>query len=220
LIYASSAATYGDGSRGFDDDSSSQALAALRPLNPYGWSKHLFDRWVVRRTILGAPAPVQWAGLKFFNVYGPNEGHKGDMMSVVAKAFASIRAGEPVRLFRSHHPDYADGGQLRDFVYVGDGVAAVRWLLERRDVNGIFNIGTGQARSFKDLALAVYDAMGVAPDIQYIDMPEAIRARYQYFTQASMERLRAAGFDVPATSLEDGIRTYVRDFLMRDDPYR
>ena len=170
LIYASSAATYGDGAQGFDDDSATQALATLRPLNPYGWSKHLFDRWVMRRTILGAPAPAQWVGLKFFNVYGPNEGHKGDLMSVLAKAFASIKAGEPVRLFRSHHPDYADGGQLRDFVYVGDCVAAVRWLLDQREVNGIFNIGTGQARSFKDLALAVYDAMGVEPNIQYISI--------------------------------------------------
>ncbi len=220
LIYASSAATYGDGSQGFDDDPQPQALAALRPLNPYGWSKHLFDRWANRRHLAGEACPPQWAGLKFFNVYGPNEGHKGDMMSVVAKAYRSIAAGDPVRLFKSHHPDYRDGGQLRDFVYVADCVDVILWLLDGPDVSGLFNLGSGRARSFADLATAVYGAMGLPPRIEYVDMPEAIRDRYQYFTEAAMGRLRAAGYERPATSLEDGVADYVRTYLMASDPYR
>ncbi len=220
LIYASSAATYGDGSQGFDDDPQLLALAALRPLNPYGWSKHLFDRWAIRRHLAGEACPPQWVGLKFFNVYGPNEGHKGDMMSVVAKAYRSIAAGDPVRLFKSHHPDYRDGGQLRDFVYVADCVDAILWLLDRPDVSGLFNLGSGRARSFADLATAVYGAMGLPPRIEYVDMPEAIRDRYQYFTEAAMGRLRAAGYERPATSLEDGVADYVRTYLMASDPYR
>jgi ADP-L-glycero-D-manno-heptose 6-epimerase len=220
LIYASSAATYGDGKLGFDDDGSVQALAALKPLNLYGRSKHLFDRRVAHLLAKGAPRPPQWAGLKFFNVFGPNEYHKGNQMSVVATAYPAAAAGEPVRLFKSHRPDYSHGGQLRDFVWVGDCVSVMLWLLENDSANGLFNVGTGKARSFDDLAKALFRALDRDPAIDYIDMPEAIRERYQYFTEARMERLRAAGYDKPFTSLEDGVELYVRDYLNRADPYR
>lgn len=219
LIYASSAATYGAGEQGFVDDNSAEALGRLRPLNAYGYSKALFDRYAVRHSVRGS-APVQWAGLKFFNVYGPNEYHKGGMKSVVAQIWPSVRAGEPVRLFRSHHPDYADGGQLRDFVYVDDVVDQVMWLLATREVSGIFNAGSGEARSFADLAAATLKAAGREPDITFIDMPEAIRERYQYYTRADMSRARAAGFVREPTRLEDGVHRYVSQFLMHDDPYR
>jgi ADP-L-glycero-D-manno-heptose 6-epimerase len=220
FIYASSAATYGDGAQGFDDDAGIAALSRLRPLNAYGWSKHAFDRRVARLVAEGKSTPPQWAGLKFFNVYGPNEYHKDDMMSVVAKAHAVASAGEPVRLFRSHRADYADGEQLRDFIHVGDCVEVVLWLLDRVSVSGLFNVGTGQARSFRDLANAVFAALGREPNIEYIDMPEDIRDRYQYFTEARMDRLLAAGFDRPFTSLEDGVADYVSRYLSKDDPYR
>lgn len=219
LIYASSAATYGDGAQGFDDDGSSSALAGLRPLNPYGWSKHLIDRRVARLVASDDIAPPQWAGLKFFNVYGPNEAHKGDMMSVVAKLYPKLKAGEPARLFKSHRDGYPDGGQLRDFIYVGDVVDVMLWLYDNPQVSGLYNVGTGQARSFADLARAVFAAMGRDPDIQYFDMPEHLRDKYQYFTQAKMERLRAAGYDKPFTALEEGVRRYVQDFLSQEDPF-
>ncbi len=220
LIYASSAATYGDGGQGFDDDGSVDALARLRPLHLYGWSKHLFDRRAARLVADGARAPRQWAGLKFFNVYGPNEYHKGEMQSVVAKAHAAAARGEAVTLFRSHHPEYPDGGQMRDFIAVSDCVAAMLWLLDNPGVNGLFNLGTGRARSFADLAAAVYDAMGEDPNIVYIDMPPEIRDTYQYFTQAEMKRLRAAGCDAPFLSLEEGVAEYVEGYLSRPDRYR
>jgi ADP-L-glycero-D-manno-heptose 6-epimerase len=219
LIYASSAATYGDGARGFDDDGSCAALAALRPLNPYGWSKHLIDRRVARLTASDDIAPPQWAGLKFFNVYGPNEAHKGDMMSVVAKLHPKLKAGEPARLFKSHRDGYTDGGQLRDFIHVGDVVDVMLWLYDNPRVSGLYNVGTGQARSFADLARAVFAAMGRDPDIQYFDMPEHLRDKYQYFTQAKTDRLRAAGYDKPFTTLEEGVRRYVQDHLSQDDPF-
>ncbi len=220
FIYASSAATYGDGGAGFDDDSEAEALARLKPLNLYGWSKHLFDRRVARLAADGAPAPPQWAGLKFFNVYGPNEYHKGAMKSVVAQLYPRAAAGEPARLFRSHHPDYADGGQLRDFVWVGDCVAVMLWLYDNAGVSGLFNLGSGQARSFADLAAATYRAAGAELRIDYIDTPPEIRDKYQYRTEARMERLRAAGYEPPFTELEDGVRAYVHDHLAAEDPYR
>lgn len=217
LIYASSAATYGDGAHGFDDDPG--LMAGLRPLNAYGWSKWVFDRWALRRVEAGS-APPQWVGLKFFNVYGPNEYHKGSMQSVAAHAYRQIAAGEPVTLFRSHHPDYPDGGQTRDFVSVEDCAAVVRWLLEHPDVSGIYNLGTGRARTFRDLVGAVFAALEKDEEIRWVDTPEAIRDRYQYFTEASMDRIRDAGYTAPFLDVEEGVARYVRDYLDRDDPYR
>jgi ADP-L-glycero-D-manno-heptose 6-epimerase len=219
FIHASSAATYGDGSQGFDDDGSIEGLAKLRPLNAYGWSKHVFDRRVARLVADGGLTPPQWAGLKFFNVYGPNEYHKGSMRSVVNQIHPRAAAGEPARLFKSHHPDYPDGGQSRDFIWVGDCVDVMLWLLDTPDVSGLFNLGTGKARSFADLAAATYRAHGREPMIEYIDTPEDIREKYQYITQARMERLRAAGYDAPFTELEDGIARYVNEHLSQADPY-
>lgn len=220
FLYASSAATYGAGEQGFDDDPSLEALAKLRPLNAYGWSKHLFDRWVARALAEKRPRPPQWVGLKFFNVYGPNEYHKGGMQSVIAQKYPLATAGEPLTLFRSYRADVPDGGQKRDFVYVGDCVDVALWLLDHPEVNGLFNLGTGQARSFDDLARALFAAIGQPANIQYIDMPTAIRPNYQYFTQASMERLRQAGYSRPFTSLADGVRQYVTQYLSRPDRYR
>ena len=220
LIYASSAATYGDGGQGFDDDGSVAGLARLRPLNLYGWSKHLFDRRVARLVADRAPRPEQWAGLKFFNVYGPNEYHKGEMRSIIAKSYANAAVGEPVTLYRSHHPDYADGGQMRDFVSVDDCVAVMLWLLDNPEVNGLFNLGTGRARSFEDLVGALFRALGREPEIVYVETPVEIRENYQYFTQAEMKRLKAAGYDRPFTPLEDGVTRYVQDYLSAPDPYR
>jgi len=220
LIYASSAATYGDGTAGFDDDGSPAGLAQLKPLNAYGWSKQLFDRRVARLIERGAPKPPQWAGLKFFNVYGPNEYHKGAQKSVVAQIFPRAKAGAACHLFHSHRDGIPDGGQKRDFVYVRDCVAEMLFLYDHPEVSGLFNAGTGQARSFHDLATAVYAALGIKPNIHYIDTPVEIRDKYQYFTEARMERIRAAGFTAPPTSLEDGVRDYVQNFLASADPYR
>ncbi len=219
FVYASSAATYGDGAQGFDDDGALAHLATLRPLNPYGWSKHAFDRFVARSLTGGERTPPQWAGLKFFNVYGPNEYHKGDMASVISKLHPRIVAGEPARLFKSHRPDYADGGQSRDFIWVGDCVSVMLWLGSQPRVSGLFNVGTGVARSFKDLALATFAAAGIEAKLDYFDMPEGLRDRYQYFTQAHMDRLRNAGYTAPFTSLEEGVRAYVQGHLGTPDPY-
>lgn len=220
LIYASSAATYGDGAQGFDDDGAPQALAKLRPLNLYGWSKHLFDRRVARLVADGAARPRQWAGLKFFNVYGPNEYHKGAMQSIVAKNHAKAVRGDTVTLFKSHHPDYADGGQSRDFVSVKDCVSVMLWLYDNPHIDGLFNLGTGKARSFADLVGALFAALGRQAAIDYVDMPLDIRDNYQYFTQAEIGRLRAAGYDKPFLSLEDGVADYVNNHLCKEDTYR
>ncbi|MGE5147204.1 MAG: ADP-glyceromanno-heptose 6-epimerase [Candidatus Eiseniibacteriota bacterium] len=219
FIYASSAATYGDGSAGFDDNASPEELAKLRPLNAYGWSKHLFDRRIAR--LIGGPArrPSQWAGLKFFNVYGPNEYHKGAMRSVIAQILPQIAAGKPARLFKSHRKDYQDGAQKRDFIWVGDCVDVLLWLYDNEEVSGLFNLGSGKARTFADLAKATFHALGKEPTIEYIDMPPTLRAKYQYFTEAKMDRLRAAGYTKPFTTLEDGVGHYVRDYLATADPY-
>ena len=221
LIYASSAATYGDGKRGFDDDGSGQALAALAPLNPYGWSKHLFDRWVAGELDRHGTAqhPPRWAGLKFFNVYGPNEYHKAGQISVALKNFREVCEGGAAVLFRSHHPDYDDGGQMRDFVWVGDCVDIMIWLMEHAAASGLFNVGTGKARSFDDLARAVFKALNRPPEIRFVDTPPAIRDKYQYFTEAKMDRLRQAGYEKPFTALEQGVARYVQEFLLKDDPY-
>jgi ADP-L-glycero-D-manno-heptose 6-epimerase len=212
FIYASSAATYGDGSHGFDDDPT--AMDGLKPLNMYGYSKQLFDLWALRTGVAD-----RMVGLKFFNVFGPNEYHKADMMSVVCKAFRQIGETGRLRLFRSHRPDYADGEQSRDFVYIKDCVDVVWWLLKNRDVNGIFNLGRGEAKSWNELAQAVFAAMDRPVNIEYIDMPEAIREKYQYYTKAGMERLRTLGCPVTFSSLEDGVADYVRTYLMTEDPY-
>jgi ADP-L-glycero-D-manno-heptose 6-epimerase len=220
LIYASSAATYGDGAQGFDDELSGAALAKLRPLNAYAWSKQLFDRRVARAVERDEALPAQWAGLKFFNVYGPNEYHKGAQMSVVPQFHEQIVQTGAARLFRSHRPDYDDGGQLRDFVHVDDAVAVMLWLFDSKSVSGLFNVGSGQARSFADMARSIFRALGMEPSIEYIDMPESLRAAYQYFTQAELGRLRGAGFDRPMTALEDGVADYVTRYLAQSDRYR
>ncbi len=220
FIYASSAATYGDGAGGFDDDFSPSALRQLRPLNLYGFSKHLFDLAVADRFAKRAKLPPQWAGLKFFNVFGPNEYHKGEMMSLVAKRFDEAKSGKPVRLFKSYRDGIADGEQKRDFIYVDDAVAVVRWLLDTPSVSGIFNVGTGAARSFRDLITAMFRALGRAPNIEYIDMPPAIREQYQYFTQAKVENLRRAGYNAGFTPLEEAVERYVTAYLDRSDRYR
>jgi ADP-L-glycero-D-manno-heptose 6-epimerase len=220
LIYASSAATYGDGAQGFCDDPSLTALKTLRPMNLYGWSKHLFDMAVAERAARGDKLPPQWAGLKFFNVFGPNEYHKGGMMSVLARRFDDIRAGRVVQLFKSHREGIADGDQRRDFVYVDDVVRVMMWLLATPAISGIFNVGTGKARSFRDLMLSAYAALGTAPNIQYVDMPEAIRGSYQYFTESNVDRLQRAGYNGGFTALEGAVETYVKDFLDRADRFR
>jgi ADP-L-glycero-D-manno-heptose 6-epimerase len=219
FIYASSAATYGDGSHGFDDDNSLDYLTGLRPLNTYGWSKALFDIFAVRQAARDY-APPQWAGLKFFNVYGPNEHHKASMKSVAAQIWPKVRTGHAVQLFKSHNPDYADGGQLRDFVYVRDVADVVSWLHQNEGVNGLFNLGSGKARAFREMAETLFQSAGRAPLIDYMDMPPAIRDKYQYFTEAKMDRLREAGYPGQFTSLEDGIADYVKGYLATPDPYR
>jgi ADP-L-glycero-D-manno-heptose 6-epimerase len=222
LIYASSAATYGDGTAGFDDAGGIAALQRLRPLNLYGWSKHAFDLWALRRAA-GGEAPPFWVGLKFFNVFGPNEYHKGEMMSLVAKNWWRVAAGEPICLFRSHRPDCRDGEQRRDFVYVKDCTAALLWLWRQgtggRNISGIYNLGSGQARTFLDLMNATGAALGVAPRIAFLDIPPEIRPSYQYFTEAKMERLRALGYNAPFTPLEEAVRDCVRNHLTQADPY-
>ena len=212
FIYASSAATFGDGSEGYSDGI--EALDRLRPLNMYGYSKHLFDGWALRNGILDKAA-----GLKFFNVYGPNEYHKDDMTSVVYKAFNQIGDNGSVRLFRSHRPDYADGEQMRDFVYVKDCTRIMQWLIETPSATGLFNIGTGQARSFRDLVSATFEAMKRPVSIEFIDMPETIRDKYQYYTCADCNRLRQAGYDGWMTPLEEGVKDYVKNYLSKPIPH-
>ena len=220
LIYASSAATYGDGAQGFEDDLRPEALAALRPLNLYGWSKLAFDRRVADMLARGVPSPPQWAGLRFFNVYGPNEYHKGRMASVVFHKFNEVAGGGAARLFRSDRPGIADGDQKRDFVHVDDCVKVMLWLLDNPGVSGLFNVGSGEARSFLDLVRAMAAAMGQDDRIEFVDMPTDLRGKYQYFTEAPLARLRAAGYAAPMTRLEEGVGSYVRDFLMQPDPHR
>ena len=220
FIYASSAATYGDGEAGFADDNSLDALTRLKPMNLYGWSKHLFDLAVIERARNGASLPPQWAGLKFFNVFGPNEYHKGEMMSLVAKRFEDAKAGKAVRLFKSHRDGIADGEQRRDFIYVEDTVAVMLWLLDHPRVSGIFNVGTGVASSFKDMITALFAALGRGPNIEYIDMPPAIRDSYQYFTRASVDQLRQAGYSTPFTPIGVAVKSYVNSYLDRPDRYR
>jgi ADP-L-glycero-D-manno-heptose 6-epimerase len=225
FIYASAAATYGAGEHGFVDDESPDALAKLRPLTPYGWSKNLFDRRTCRVVHDNKAAgkerlPPQWAGLKFFNAYGANEYHKGEQMSVLCKLYPQVMANASARLFKSGRDDVKDGGQIRDFIYVSDCVDILLWLYDNSKINGLYNVGTGQGRSFNDLAEAVFAAAKRPSKITYIDMPERLKPKYQYFTQADMTKLRKAGYAKPFTTLEDGVADYVRNYLMAADPYR
>lgn len=203
FIYASSAATYGDGSTGFSDDHS--LLTRLCPLNAYGYSKHLFDLWAIKKRLLD-----KIVGLKYFNVFGPYEWHKGEMRSMVLKAYEQIKKNGKVRLFKSYHNDYGDGGQLRDFIYVRDVVEMTLYFLEHPEINGIFNIGTGDPRTWNDLVKAVFSAVGRKPSIEYINMPEEIRNRYQYFTKADIAKLHMSGYEKETVSLEDAVRDYIR----------
>jgi ADP-L-glycero-D-manno-heptose 6-epimerase len=212
FIYASSAATYGDGTQGFSDDH--KKIGKLKPINMYGYSKQVFDLRVLRHS---------WenkiAGIKFFNVFGPNEYHKGDMTSVIFKAFHQIKETSFVRLFQSYLPKYPDGGQMRDFVYVKDCIEVMWWLFKNPDVNGIFNLGTGKARTWNDLINAVFEAMGLKTNIEYIEMPETLRNQYQYFTQAEMQKLEDSGCPVEFSSLEHSVHDYVCNYLQNTDPY-
>ena len=211
FIYASSAATYGDGSLGFSDDH--KLIPKLKPLNPYGFSKQLFDLWLYYNGLLD-----KVVGLKYFNVFGEKEFHKGEMRSVVLKAYEQIKKTGKVRLFKSYHPDYPDGGQKRDFIYVKDAVKMTLFFWENPNVNGIFNVGTGKARTFKDLVLAVFSALGIEPNIEYIDMPENLKKQYQYFTQANITKIKKAGYNKPITSLEEAVKSYV-NWLETQDIY-
>jgi ADP-L-glycero-D-manno-heptose 6-epimerase len=214
FVYASSAATYGDGSLGYDDADAS--TPSLRPLNMYGYSKHMFDLWALREGLFTkAENPI--AGLKYFNVYGPYEDHKDDMRSVVHKSFGQVGADGKgkVKLFKSHRPDYKDGEQMRDFIYVKDAVDVTLFMLDQKAIGGLFNCGTGIARTWRDLVTAVYSAMGHNPQIDYIDMPAHLQGKYQYFTEATTEKLRATGYSRPFTTLEDGIRDYVQTYLQK-----
>ncbi len=213
MVYASSAATYGDGNMGYDDNH--DIVEELKPLNPYGESKNDFDKWALKQE----KQPPFWYGLKFFNVYGPNEYHKGRMASVIMHAFKQISDTEGMKLFRSHRPDYTDGGQLRDFVYVKDVVEVMLFLWEYEADSGLYNLGTGTARPFLDLAKATFKAMGVKENISFIDTPEDIRDKYQYFTEANMKKLLDQGYAVPFYSLEEGVEDYVQEFLMTGGYY-
>jgi len=208
LIYASSAATYGRGEKGYLDDHN--LVFDLKPLNPYGESKNEFDKWVLQQH----QAPPFWAGIKFFNVYGPNEYHKGRMASVIFHAFNQIKETGKMKLFRSHRPDFANGEQLRDFIYVKDVVKILYYLMQHKPENAIYNLGTGKARTFNDLTVGVFNALGQEPDMGYIDIPLDIRENYQYFTEADISKLRAAGYDHPFHSLEEGIGDYVKHYLV------
>jgi len=210
LVYASSAATYGLGETGYDDDESKINL--LRPLNPYGQSKQDFDLWALQQK----EKPFFWAGLKFFNVYGPNEYHKGRMASVIWHAFNQISKTDKMKLFRSHNPQFRDGEQMRDFVYVKDVVEVCMFLMHHRKNSGIYNLGSGKARTFLDLTKSVFKAMGKKEDIQFIDTPADIRDKYQYFTEANMQKLKSIGYSRPFSSLEEGTEDYVKNYLMEN----
>jgi ADP-L-glycero-D-manno-heptose 6-epimerase len=218
LLYASSAATYGDGTQGFDDAGGLAELKRLKPMNLYGWSKHAFDLWALREAAKGH-APPLWIGLKFFNVFGPNEYHKGEMMSLVAKNHARIAAGEAIRLFKSHRPGIADGDQKRDFIYVKDCAAAMLWLWRQGRESGIYNLGTGTAKSFRELMEATGAVCGGPPKIDYVDTPPAIRSNYQYVTEAKMGRLRGLGYNAPFTPLGEAVEDFVINYLAQPDPY-
>jgi ADP-L-glycero-D-manno-heptose 6-epimerase len=213
LVYASSAATYGSGLLGYDDEEATIPL--LKPLNPYGDSKNDFDKWALEQTA----KPFFWAGLKFFNVYGPNEYHKGKMASVIFHAYNQIKDHGSMKLFRSHNPDFADGEQMRDFVYVKDVVEVCMFLMQHRKNSGIYNLGSGKARTFMALALNTFEAMGVEANIDFMDTPENLRDNYQYFTEANMDKLRSIGYNREFYTLEEGVKDYVQNYLMEGKYY-
>jgi len=219
FIYTSSSATYGDGSQGFDDDMSLEYLQTLRPLSGYGWSTLLFDQHVAATVAAKEHLLPQWVGLKVFNAYGPNEYHKEMQRSVIGQIAQQAINGGVVRLFRSYNPKYPDGGQMRDVIYVKDCVRVMLWLLDHPKVSGLFNLGTGKARTFHDMSQAIFSALDRPPRIHYIDMPEGLMHHYQYFTEAGMERLRKAGYTQPFTTVEEGIRDYILNYLLKEDPY-
>jgi len=219
LIYASSSATYGDGSNGFDDSLDMTYLRKLQPMSGYGWSKQLFDLHVAGAVSRGEAQLPQWVGLKFFNAYGPNEFHKDDQRSVIAKVAPQAIQGAAVRLFNSYNPKYANGAQMRDVIYVKDCVNVILWLLDNPNVSGLFNLGTGKARTFNDMAKGIFAAIAREPKINYMDMPEELIPNYQYFTEANMQKLRAAGYVEPFTALEDGIKDFIQNYLLKSDPY-
>lgn len=220
FIYASSASVYGDGSSGFVDDPSHSGMKSLKPLNIYGESKLAFDLFVTESVTSDHPSPPQWAGLRFFNVFGPNEFHKGSQASVASQMFPTAAAGKPYALFRSHREDVADGEQKRDFIFVDDCVSVILWLLASPDVSGIFNVGTGEARTFLNLASAVYAAVEQPLNLEWRDTPESLRNHYQYFTEADTSRLRSAGYKTPFTSLDEGVSLTIKKYLSQPDPYR
>ncbi|NBO18889.1 MAG: ADP-glyceromanno-heptose 6-epimerase [Proteobacteria bacterium] len=220
LLYASSSATYGDGSQGFDDNMDLEYMGRLKPMSGYGWSKHLFDMHVARATLRGQGKLPQWVGLKFFNVYGPNEYHKDDQRSVIAKIVPQALQGAAVRLFRSYNDKYPDGGQMRDVLYVKDAVQVLLWFLDNPDKNGLYNLGTGRAVSFNDMAKAIFNAIGRTPNIHYFDMPESLIPNYQYFTEANIQKLRTAGYVASFSTVEDGVRDFVQHYLLQPDAYR
>ena len=207
LVYASSAATYGLGEFGYDDNESD--IPKLQPLNPYGWSKQDFDVWALQQT----QTPPHWYGLKFFNVYGPNEFHKGRMASVIWHTFNQIQKTGAMKLFRSHNPDFQDGEQMRDFVYVKDVVEVCLFLMHHRRNSGIYNLGSGKARTFLDLVKNTFYALSLEPNISFIDTPEDIRDKYQYFTEANMSKLKSIGYEKPFHTLEEGVTDYVKNYL-------
>lgn len=221
FIYASSAATYGDGLNGFEDSEKSEYLSKLRPMNLYGWSKHLFDRSLLQHVASKEDlTPPQWAGLKFFNVYGPNEHHKGSQSSVIPHFLKQILSNGEARLFKSHKEGIADGYQSRDFVNVHDCVDIMLWLMNNPEVSGLFNVGSGQPHTFLDMAHGIFKAIDRDPKIEFIPLPERLIKHYQYYTKAEMTKLRDAGYTAPMTSLDEGIADYVHNYLFKEDPYR
>ena len=218
FIYASSAATYGLGEHGYNDNE--EDINNLSPLNAYGYSKHFFDQWILQQIQVQPTTPPQWCGLKFFNVYGPNEYHKGRMASVVYQAFKQYKKEQEIRLFKSDHPDFDDGMQLRDFVYVKDAVECVVYLLNNQNISGLFNVGTGKAGSFKAIGESVANNLGGDSSvIKYIDLPGDLKEKYQYFTEANINKIRSVGFESKFKNISDGISDYMQNYLITDDPY-
>lgn len=219
FLYTSSSATYGDGSNGFEDNDSLDYLRSLRPMSGYGWSKHLFDVHVSQSSQSGQCPLPQWVGLKFFNVYGPNEYHKADQRSVINKMAGQAIQGAAVRLFKSENDRYEDGGQVRDMLYVKDAVDVMLWFLDHPKVTGLYNVGSGRGVSFNDMAHAIFDALGKPYNINYIDMPDSLAGHYQYFTEANVTKLRTAGYEATFSGVSDGVKDYVQNYLMQPQPY-